>query len=126
MESGYLAKVFADLGPESCDRNMFSDVIQQLAPQVAQGGGELAGQIGMTLTMMCRTSNGGGSSSAAVWNTDSFGSAVLEVFPKVDVDKVLAHLDNPQLIISGPGNAEQVIRGLKSMSKVSLSQKGTT
>ena len=79
MEPGYLAKVLADLGPESCDRNMFLDVLQQLSPMLMQGG--IESQVGQALAMMCRPQGAGGVSPrtpSLTWNTTTFGSAVLE------------------------------------------------
>lgn len=79
MEPGYLAKVLTDLGPESCDRNMFLDVLQQLSPMLMQGG--IESQVGQALAMMCRPQGTGGVSPrtpSLTWNTATFGSAVLE------------------------------------------------
>ena len=73
MEAGYLAKILSDLGPDSCDRNMFLDIIQQTGPMLAQGGG-MEQQAAAALLMMS-TYHAEGSTQ---WNTTLFGGAVLE------------------------------------------------
>ena len=119
MEPGYLAKVLADLGPESCDRNMFLDILQQLSPMLVQGGTE--SQVGHALVMMCRSQGLGGSSPrtpSPTWNATTFGSAVLESFPRIDVNQVFAGLDIPQFAVADPRGAELIFRGLRAMCKV--------
>lgn len=74
-----MAKVLADLGPETCDKNMFLDVLQQLSPMLVQGGIEC--QVAVALTFICRLGASGGvprSPVAPAWNTTTFGSAVFE------------------------------------------------
>lgn len=121
MEPSYLAKVLNDLGPSSCDHNVFSDVIQQLAPVIGKDGME--SQIALSLSMMCastnnitikstannNTSNTEKGSKLEFWNTSVFGLAVLESFPKIDVNKTFSSLDNAQLLIKSPSAAEMLV-----------------
>ena len=74
MEPGYLANVLLDLGPETCDRNTFLDILQQVTPTMGKERVEV--QVAYALLMMAeRVSEpaGGG------WNCTTFGSAVLEL-----------------------------------------------
>lgn len=110
LESDYLAKVLSDLGAESCDRNMFLDILQQLGPMLVKGGIEL--QLVKSLCMMCRTVH-----NSPQWNTKTFGQAVLETFPKLDIDVLIKELDSPFLIIDDSTGAELFFKGLRALCK---------
>lgn len=110
LESDYLAKVLSDLGAESCDRNMFLDILQQLGPMLVKGGIEL--QLVKTLCMMCRTAH-----DSPRWNTKTFGQAVLETFPKLDINVLIGELDTPFLVIDDSKGAELFFNGLRALCK---------
>ncbi|PJF16482.1 hypothetical protein PSACC_03678 [Paramicrosporidium saccamoebae] len=121
MEPGYLAKVLADLGPESCDRNMFLDILQQLKPML-QGGVE--NPVALALIYMCQPNHPGNlaRSPLGAWNTSVFGSAVFESFPKIDINAVICCLDKPHFNIVDPRGAELLVRALRAITKDFYSQ----
>jgi hypothetical protein len=76
-EPEYLATVLADLGPDSCDRNMFFDILQQLRPMLQ---GNVENPVAQALIFMSKPANNAGfaRTQSSVWNTALFGSAALE------------------------------------------------
>lgn len=74
-DPGFLAKVLVDLGPESCDRNTFLDILQQLKSLLKN---DVECPVALALLQMCTSSNTSTSGYSSMWNMQAFGSAVLE------------------------------------------------
>lgn len=118
MEPGYLAKILSDLGAETCDRNMFLDVLQQLRPLLTKD--KIESQVAIAIIMMFvqTVQPSAAGMVGPTWNMTAFGSSVLESFPKIDVNEVIGSLDCPQLHVVDPRGAELIITTLRAMSKV--------
>lgn len=111
----FLADVLAELGPESCDHNMFMDILQQVSTRIQRSG--IEAQIAFALCMMA-TTQGGRPDPGGPWNVVEFGAACLEVFPKVDICQVFSLLPMTPMSFDSAGCVASVVLGLKAMSTV--------
>lgn len=111
----FLANVLAEIGPESCDHNMFMDILQQVSTRIQRSGIET--QIAFTLCMMV-TAQSNHSNSGRAWNIVEFGAACLEMFPKIDVNQVFSLLPMTLVSFESASCVSLVILGLKAMSTV--------
>lgn len=117
MESGYLAKILSDLGAETCDRNMFLDVLQQLRPLLTKDKIESQVAIAIIMMLLQTTKQASNELPKPLWNMTAFGSSVLESFPKFDLNEVIGSFDCPQLQVNDPRSAEIIVNTLRAMSK---------
>jgi len=112
--STFLAHVLSEIGPESCDRNMFIDILQQVSAKLLLKGVE--SQLSFALAMMC--SRGDKASSREPWNLQAFGSAALEVFPKLDINILFSFFDEARIKIADPSLAAELVQAIRAMCKV--------
>lgn len=113
--SSFLAEVLKELGSETCDHGTFTDILQQLSPKLK--GPPLERNVASALAMML---NDGGSATTIdhQWNIKGFATACLETFKSVDINRVMASLQETPLVVSDAAMAVRFVQTLTFFDKV--------